>query len=54
MKECPEMEDGFYLSEHLIAVLDGKEQEALSLDKARKHMEIILRCRNKAEKSLLY
>lgn len=54
MKECPEKEDGFYLSEHLIAVLDGKEQEALSLDKARKHMEIILRCRNKAEESLLY
>jgi predicted dehydrogenase len=43
---CPAKEDGFYLSRHLIAVLDGKEQPAVSLDLARKHMEIIFRCRD--------
>ena len=53
IRECPEKEDGYYLIQHLIAVLDGREQEALSLDIAKKHMEIILRCRDKAGESLL-
>jgi predicted dehydrogenase len=47
-RECPEKEDGFYLSKHLIDVLDGKVQPIVSLDLARKHMEIIFRCRDKA------
>lgn len=53
IRVCPEKEDGYYLSRHLIAVLDGKEQPALSLDTAKKHMEIIFQCREKAYESLL-
>ena len=51
LRECPGNEDGYYLIEHLIAVLDGKDQEVLSLDIAKKHMEIILRCRDKADQN---
>jgi len=39
--ECPEEEDGYYLTKHLIAVLDGIEHAAVSLETAKKHMEII-------------
>jgi hypothetical protein len=51
--ECPEQEDGFYLSKHLIDVLDGKEKPLIPLDIAKKHMEIIFRCRDKAYGSLV-
>jgi predicted dehydrogenase len=46
ISEEAEKEDGYYLSQHLIAVLDGKERAVVSLELARKHMEIILQCRN--------
>jgi predicted dehydrogenase len=38
---CPKEEDGFFLSRHLIAVLDGIEQPVVTLEQAKKHMEII-------------
>jgi predicted dehydrogenase len=53
MQECPEKEDGYYLSQHLMEVLDGKAQPALSLDTAKKHMQIIIQCRDRAFGSLL-
>jgi predicted dehydrogenase len=40
--ECPAEEDGFYLSRHLIDVLDGRVQPVVALETAKKHMEIIL------------
>ena len=46
--ERPEKEDGYYLSSHLINVLDGKEQEAVPLETAAKHMEMIFKCREAA------
>lgn len=46
--ERPEKEDGYYLSRHLIAVLDGEEQASVPLETAKKHMEIIFQCRDKA------
>ena len=49
--ESPQQEDGYYLSEHLIAVLDGKKEAAVNLHTAKKHMEIILQCREKADES---
>lgn len=51
-RECPEKEDGHYLSQHLIAVLDGREGAKIPLDIAKKHMEIILQCQHKAYGSL--
>ena len=51
-RECPEKEDGYYLSRHLIAVLDGKEQASVPLETAKKHMEIIFQCRDKAHETL--
>lgn len=47
-RECPEKEDGYFLSQHLIAVLDGREGAKVPLDLAKKHMEIIFQCRHKA------
>ncbi len=43
IRECPTEEDGYYLSRHLIDVLDGKEQPVVTLETAKKHMEIILK-----------
>ena len=43
IRECPTEEDGYYLSRHLIDVLDGKEQPVIPLETAKKHMEIILK-----------
>lgn len=43
-------DDGFALSEHLIKVLDGEEDPVISMELARKHMEIIFKCYKKAEK----
>ena len=40
-QECPKEEDGYYLSRHLIDVLDGKVQPVVSLETAKKHMDII-------------
>lgn len=40
-RECPKEEDGFYLIKHMIAVLDGSEQPVVTLETAKKHMEII-------------
>ena len=41
MEECPKEEDGYFLIRHLIDVLDGKVQPAVSLENAKKHMSII-------------
>lgn len=46
-------DDGFALSEHLIRVLDGEEDPVITLEKAAKHMDIILKCYKKADNSLL-
>ncbi|MDF1574060.1 MAG: Gfo/Idh/MocA family oxidoreductase [Bacteroidales bacterium] len=40
---CPEREDGYYLTRHLIDVLDGKAQPLVPLETAKKHMEIIFK-----------
>ena len=45
-------DDGFALSEHLVRVLDGLEKPVISLEKARKHMDIIFKCYEKADNSL--
>jgi predicted dehydrogenase len=45
-------EDGLALTEHLIRVLDGKEDAAISLGIAKKHMNIIYKCREVADNSL--
>lgn len=50
--ERPEKEDGYYLSRHLISVLDGIEQAFVPLETAKKHMEIIFQCRDKAYETL--
>ena len=42
-RECPDEEDGYFLSRHLIDVLDGKEQPVVDLETAKKHMEIIFK-----------
>ena len=52
VKECPEEEDGYYLSRHLIEVLDGNAEPVVPLETAKKHMEMILRCREAADASL--
>lgn len=44
-------DDGFALAEHLVRVLDGDEDPVISLELARKHMNIIFRCYEKAENS---
>jgi len=49
VSECHEEEDGFYLSRHFIDVLDGREQPVITLEKAKKHMEIICQCRKVAD-----
>ncbi len=49
--ECPKEEDGYFLSRHLIDVLDGKEKPVVTLEIAKKHMEIICQCRNVADRS---
>jgi len=43
IRECPKEEDGYYLTRHLIDVLDGIEQPVITMETAKKHMEIILR-----------
>jgi predicted dehydrogenase len=48
-----DQDDGFALSEHLIRVLDGEEGPVITLKKAAKHMEIIFKCYEKADNSLL-
>ena len=42
-------DDGYALSEHLIRVLDGEEDPVISMELARKHMDIIFRCYERAE-----
>jgi len=37
-------DDGYALSEHLLRVLDGEEEPIISMELARKHMEIIFKC----------
>jgi len=44
-------DDGFALSEHLIRVLDGDEAPVITLEQARKHMDIILRCYEKTNQN---
>jgi len=45
-RECPKEEDGYFLSRHLIDVLDGIEQPVVTLETAKKHMEIIFSIMN--------
>jgi len=47
----PEEEDGYYLTRHLIDVLDGREQPVVTLKTAKKHMEMIFKCREAADQS---
>jgi predicted dehydrogenase len=42
-QECPKEEDGYFLSLHLIDLLDRKVEPLVSLETAKKHMEIIFR-----------
>ena len=49
IRDRPEKEDGFYLSRHLINVLDGLEQPVINLETAKKHMDIIFQCRGAAD-----
>ena len=49
MEECPKEEDGYFLIRHLIDVLDGKAKPVLTLETAKKHMEIILKINEKNE-----
>ncbi|MDX2430015.1 MAG: Gfo/Idh/MocA family oxidoreductase [Bacteroides sp.] len=44
-----EQDDAYALSEHLIRVLDGEEDPVISMELARKHMDIIFRCYEEAE-----
>jgi predicted dehydrogenase len=41
-------DDAFALADHLVRVLDGSEAPVISMETARKHMEIIFRCYSKA------
>lgn len=50
-RECPKEEDGFFLTRHLIAVLDGIEQPVVTLERAKKHMEIIFTIKELNESS---
>ena len=50
-RDCPKEEDGYFLSRHLIDVLDGKAQPVVPLDTAKKHMEMIFQCRQLADQS---
>jgi len=47
--KCPDEEDGYFLSRHLISVLDGKEQAIVPFETAKKHMEIIFKIDEKNE-----
>ncbi len=44
-------EDGYFLSRHLIDVLDGNAQPVVTLETAKKHMEMIFKCREAADHS---
>jgi predicted dehydrogenase len=46
------LEDGFSLTEHLIRVLDGEEDAVVSLECAKKHIDILCKCREVADNSL--
>lgn len=50
-RECPKEEDGFYLIKHMIAVLDGIEKPVVTLETAKKHMEIIFTINDSNESS---
>lgn len=51
MLDYSDQDDGYALSEHLIKVLDGKEEPVISMELARKHMEIIFRSYDEAAKN---
>jgi len=46
------LEDGFSLTTHLVRVLDGKEDPVVTLECAKKHMDILCKCREVADNSL--
>ncbi len=46
------LEDGEALTEHLVGVLDGTEEPVVTLETAKKHMDILCKCREKADNSL--
>ena len=46
-----DQDDGYALSEHLIRVMDGEEDPVISMELARKHMDIIFKCYDEAEKN---
>lgn len=46
------LHDGYALVDHFIRVMDGNETPVISLEQAKKHMEMILKCRDFAYKSV--
>lgn len=46
------VDDGVALIEHLIGVLDGTEKPVITLETAKKHMDILCKCREVADNSL--
>ena len=44
--------DGYALMEHFLNVLDGKERAVISLEQAKKHLDIIMKCCQFAENSV--
>ncbi len=44
--------DGYALMEHFLDVLEGKEQPVISLEVAKKHLDIILKCSQIAQNSV--
>jgi predicted dehydrogenase len=51
MKDHPN--DGYALVDHFLRVLDGEEPPVISLELAKKHMDIIHKCAHFADNSLL-
>lgn len=47
-----DQDDGYSLTWHLIRVLDGTEPPVISLETAKKHMDIIIKCYQMADNSL--
>lgn len=46
------VDDGVALTEHFVRVLDGTEDAVISLETAKKHMDILCKCREVADNSL--
>jgi len=46
------LEDGVMLTDHWIRVLDGAAEPSVTLEIAKKHMDILCKCREVADNSL--